>query len=55
MQREARMVQEENRLLRAVLRDQGFNDTALQQALEKAKRAEGLKGSTQARLPYPNP
>ncbi|KAF4628755.1 hypothetical protein G7Y89_g9394 [Cudoniella acicularis] len=51
MQREAQKVQEENRLLRAVLHDQGFDDTTLQQALEKAKRAERQKAPVQHKTP----
>ncbi|KAH8653098.1 hypothetical protein BGZ60DRAFT_178364 [Tricladium varicosporioides] len=47
MQQEARKVQEENRLLRVVLREQGFNDITLQHALEKVRQSEGLNAQTQ--------
>ncbi|KAH6664879.1 hypothetical protein B0J14DRAFT_569393 [Halenospora varia] len=47
MQQEARKVQEENRLLRVVLREQGFNDITLQHAIEKARLSEGLNVQTQ--------
>ncbi|KAI1741271.1 hypothetical protein F4680DRAFT_416254 [Xylaria scruposa] len=39
MQREARRVQEENTLLRAVLHAQGFDDAAIQNALISAKQS----------------
>ncbi|KAI1370455.1 hypothetical protein F4677DRAFT_438296 [Hypoxylon crocopeplum] len=41
MQKEARRVQEENLLLRAILRNEGFDDAGIQRALESAKLAEG--------------
>ncbi|OTA53968.1 hypothetical protein K449DRAFT_454604 [Hypoxylon sp. EC38] len=40
MQKEAQRVQEENRLLRTVLRNQGFDDTSIQRALDSARLAE---------------
>jgi hypothetical protein len=39
MQKEAQRVQEENRLLRTVLHNQGLDDSAIQRALEALKRA----------------
>jgi hypothetical protein len=41
MQKEAKRVQEENRLLRTVLRNQGLDEKAIQHALEAAKQAAG--------------
>ncbi|TRX93689.1 hypothetical protein FHL15_005365 [Xylaria flabelliformis] len=45
MQREARRVQEENTLLRAVLHVQGFDDAAIQNALTSAKQSMANQGS----------
>ncbi|KAI0860563.1 hypothetical protein F4860DRAFT_198309 [Xylaria cubensis] len=45
MQREARRVQEENTLLRAVLQVQGFDDAAIQNALTSAKQSLTNQGS----------
>jgi hypothetical protein len=41
MQREARRVQKENSILRALLYKQGFDDMAIQEAVVIAERAEG--------------
>lgn len=41
MQKEARRIQEENRLLRTLLHDQGFDDVAIQRVIDAAKLAEG--------------
>ncbi|KAI0378270.1 hypothetical protein F5Y04DRAFT_152430 [Hypomontagnella monticulosa] len=46
MQKEARRVQEENRLLRTVLRNQGLDDIAIQKALDDVKLAEANIGQT---------
>ncbi|KAI2775691.1 hypothetical protein F4815DRAFT_394027 [Daldinia loculata] len=40
MQKEARRIQEENRLLRTLLHDQGFDDVAIQRVIDAAKLAE---------------
>ncbi|OTA93957.1 hypothetical protein M434DRAFT_282292 [Hypoxylon sp. CO27-5] len=40
MQKEAQRVQDENRLLWTVLRNQGFDDTSIQRALDSARLAE---------------
>ncbi|KAI6084709.1 hypothetical protein F4821DRAFT_242156 [Hypoxylon rubiginosum] len=45
MQSEARRVQEENKLLRKVLHSQGFDDTAIQNALESVKSSTGNQSS----------
>lgn len=44
MQKEARRVQEENRLLRAVLNKQGLSNAAIQHALDDVKLAEANVG-----------
>ncbi|KAI1418310.1 hypothetical protein F5Y13DRAFT_148962 [Hypoxylon sp. FL1857] len=41
MQKEAQRVQEENRLLRTVLRNQGLDDNAIKRAIDSARLAEG--------------
>lgn len=41
MQREARRVQEENRLLRTLLHKQGLDDMAIHEAITAARQAEG--------------
>ncbi|KAI0836651.1 hypothetical protein F5Y06DRAFT_273031 [Hypoxylon sp. FL0890] len=51
MQMEARRVQEENRLLRTVLRNQGFDDISIQRALESAKLAESSIDQTKQSNP----
>ncbi|KAI1140107.1 hypothetical protein F5Y05DRAFT_377228 [Hypoxylon sp. FL0543] len=62
MQKEARRVQEENRLLRTVLRNQGLDDASIQRALDSAKLDEsgqntrddpGATTSIQDSLPCP--
>lgn len=45
MQREARRVQEENKLLRAVLHSQGMDHTAINAALESMKAVLGTNNS----------
>ncbi|KAK6950654.1 hypothetical protein Daesc_007178 [Daldinia eschscholtzii] len=40
MQKEAKRVQEENRLLRSLLRNQGLDDAAIQRAIDAAKLTE---------------
>ncbi|KAI1653904.1 hypothetical protein F4813DRAFT_373183 [Daldinia decipiens] len=40
MQKEARRIQEENRVLRTLLHDQGFDDVAIQRVIDAAKLAE---------------
>jgi hypothetical protein len=39
MQKAAQKVQEENKLLRAVLHNQGFDDAGIQHAMDAVKRA----------------
>ncbi|KAI0546372.1 hypothetical protein F4679DRAFT_557732 [Xylaria curta] len=53
MQREARRVQEENTLLRAVLYTQGFNDAAIQNALMSVKQSMANQGSEVQDPPQP--
>ncbi|KAI0097785.1 hypothetical protein F4776DRAFT_650875 [Hypoxylon sp. NC0597] len=48
MQKEAQRVQDENRLLRTVLRNQGFDDTSIQRALDSARLTESNIDQPQA-------
>ncbi|KAI0847382.1 hypothetical protein F5Y00DRAFT_117377 [Daldinia vernicosa] len=47
MQKEAQRVQEENRLLRTLLHDQGFDDVAIQRVIDAAKLANGSTNQMQ--------
>jgi hypothetical protein len=51
MQREARRVQDENRLLRAVLHRRGFDDRAIQLAMDEERQASTTGGTSQLSTP----